>query len=91
MAEKNENSGANAAAIGGIAGAVSGIFNTAVTNLVPKARENNLAIAEANARAAEANKTTDTPGFLGGIDQKYLMIGGAVLFIVVILMVSKSK
>lgn len=74
---------------GGIAVAASNIFQTATTNLNPKVRENQLAIAEANARAAEANATTQKAQ---SFDPKYIIAGVIVLVLVIaLLMKAKSK
>lgn len=74
---------------GGIAVAASNIFQTATTNLNPKVRENQLAIAEANARAAEATATTQKAQ---SFDPKYIIAGVIVLVLVIaLLMKAKSK
>lgn len=87
--EKPVNTAQNASLWGGIAVAASNIFQTATTNLNPKVRENQLAIAEANARAAEANATTQKAQ---SFDPKYIIAGVIVLVLVIaLLMKAKSK
>lgn len=79
----------NSSMWGGIAVAASNIFQTATTTLNPKVRENQLAIAEANARAAEANATTQKAQ---SFDPKFIIIGVIVLVLVIaLLMKAKSK
>jgi hypothetical protein len=72
----------------GVATAASGMFGTAVNAFSPKVRENNLAIAEANARAAESNVVSSKNNT--EIDPK--LIGFALLVLVVVLLLAfKSK
>lgn len=79
----------NSSMWGGIAVAASNIFQTATTSLNPKVRENQLAIAEANARAAEANATNQKAQ---SFDPKFIIIGVIVLVLVIaLLMKAKSK
>lgn len=68
---------------GGLAAAAANIFNTATTTLNPKVRENQLAIAEANARAAEANAQAATAT---SFDPKYIILGVIVLVLVIALL-----
>ena len=84
-----ETSAEKAGMWGALAGAAAGIFQTATTTLNPKVRENQLAIAEANARAAEANATTQQAQ---SFDPKYIIIGIIVLVLIIaLLMKSKSN
>lgn len=83
------NNAQNGSMWGGIALAASNIFQSATTNLNPKVRENQLAIAEANARAAEAAATTQKAQ---SFDPKFIIIGVVVLVLVIgLLMKAKSK
>lgn len=72
---------------GGIAGAVASITNTVITTS-PKVRENQLAIAEANARAAEANG--NAVGATGSLDPKMIVVI-AVVIVAIILIVMFTK
>lgn len=67
----------------GIALAASNIFQTATTTLSPKVRENQLAIAEANARAAEATAQSQTAQ---SFDPKFIIVGVIVLVLIIALM-----
>jgi hypothetical protein len=74
---------------GGIATSAAAIFQTATGTLNPKVRENNRAIAEANAREAEANAQAQT---VSAFDPKYIIIGVIVLVLVIaLLMKAKSN
>lgn len=79
----------NATLWGGIASAISNIYTTSVTTLNPKVRENQLAIAEANARAAEANAEAAN----AGRTNPNLIIGIVVVLIIVavVLMATRNK
>lgn len=75
---------------GALATAVGSVANTVITN-TPKARANNLAIAEANARAAEANATA------GGAQQPMntkLIAGigiGVVVLVLLVVMLGRNN
>lgn len=73
---------------GGIANAAANIFQTATTTLNPKVRENQLAIAEANARAAEANAQSTTAN---AFDPKIIIFGVIVLVLIIALMMRSKK
>jgi hypothetical protein len=66
--------------MGALAQAASGIFQTATTTLNPKVRENQLAIAEANARTAEATAKGQSGT---SFDPKYIIIAIIVLVLIV--------
>ena len=75
---------------GGIASAVSSITNT-VINTSPKVRENNLAIAEAQARAAEANAIGGGNTGMDGKTIGIIAVVGVVVIMVVVLLSTKKK
>lgn len=80
---------------GGIASAVASLANTGVNaaGMFNKdVRESNVAIAEANARAAEAGASNSTKdGKIFGIEKKYVYIGGGVLALIVVALVFMKK
>lgn len=73
---------------GGIALAASNIFTTATTTLNPKVRENQLAIAEANARASEANAQVQAPS---GISNTTIIIVAVVVIGLIIFLLKSNK
>lgn len=75
---------------GSIAGAVSNITTTLITNS-PKNRDANVAIAEANARAAEATGNGGTASKMDGKTIGIIAVIGVVVIIAVVLMSNKNK
>lgn len=83
--EESSSNAMNSSMWGGLALAASNIFQTATTTLNPKVRENQLAIAEANARTAEANARQQTAS---SFDPRFII--GAVVVTVLIIIVLKA-
>ena len=77
---------------GNIANAAANMFQSGtqyVALLSPKAREAQVAIAEANARAAEANNGKKNEAF--GVDKKYITYGIIAIFLIVAIVVLTKK
>jgi len=87
--EENTTTASGATLWGGIASAVSSMYNTTITNLNPKVRETQVAIAEANARAAEANAEAATASQMNPT----WIIGIVVVLIIVavVMMATRNK
>ncbi len=83
---------AQASLWGGIASAASSIFSTGAGlagMLNADARDAQVRIAEANAQAAMAG--TNSTGQLFGVNKNYILIGGGVLALIIVLMIFKRK
>lgn len=63
---------------------------TLVGYLNPKTRDAQVQIAQANAQAAQANSTPE-PKTTFGINNKYLLIGGGIFALIVILLIFKKR
>lgn len=86
----SENSvGVFSSQAGSLAGAVSNIFSTGVNAFSPKVRENNLAIAQAQADMAKANATASQN--VNTIDPKVIYGGlGLVALLLVIFFIARK-
>lgn len=68
--------------LGALAGQIGTVFDTGVEAFSPKVRENRLAIAEANARAAEANAVASQT--MNTLDPKIIYGGLAALVLLMV-------